>query len=61
MLKMKKTPSNIIFFLHGFLLMFAATFDSMSQSIVIGTPSLGFSQACASSGFNTYKQVILST
>ena len=25
-----------------------------SQSIVIGTPSLGFTQSCASSGFNTY-------
>jgi hypothetical protein len=28
--------------------------QNMTAQIVIGTPSLGFSQACASSSFNTY-------
>lgn len=37
-----------------FILLFIAVTNDISAQIVISTPSLGFSQACASESFNTY-------
>ncbi len=37
-----------------FLFVFLCFFQRIEAQIVIGTPSLGFSQACASPSFNTY-------
>jgi large repetitive protein len=50
---MNITPKRLL--LSVMLMVLLMTCNStLSQSIVIGTPTLGFSQACASSGFNTY-------
>ena len=48
----KTTPVNIILVL--FCLLALAVFNSANAQIVIGTPNLGFSQACASESFNSY-------
>jgi len=47
----KKLAYKLFFGLCIFLL---ATQDKVNAQIVIGQPSLGFSQACASESFNTY-------
>lgn len=46
-----KTACKLIFGLCFFVLV---TQEQLSAQIVIGTPNLGFSQACASESFNTY-------
>lgn len=48
---MNITPKKLLFFL---LWLLCNNCDTFAQTIVIGTPTLGFSQACASPGFNTY-------
>lgn len=47
----KTTLKKIIFVLGIFLLLLSG---EVSAQVVIGTPNLGFSRACASSDFNTY-------
>ena len=44
--------NNKLYFLLYFLILFSQ--EKVNSQIVIGTPNLGFSQACASSNFNTY-------
>lgn len=48
----KTTPANIHHF--GFWLLVFFTFLNTNAQIVISTPNLGFSQACASASFNSY-------
>ncbi|UPQ80491.1 gliding motility-associated C-terminal domain-containing protein [Flavobacterium azooxidireducens] len=49
----KITPRKL-FFSFLFLMLLNSIGNGYAQTIVIGTPSLGFTQACASQGFNSY-------
>jgi membrane carboxypeptidase/penicillin-binding protein PbpC len=49
----KTTPRKLLF--SSLLLMLLSSIGKgYAQTIIIGTPSLGFTQACASQGFNSY-------
>ena len=45
---------NASIFFIGLCLLVLTTQEQLYGQIVIGTPNLGFSQACASESFNTY-------
>ena len=49
-----KTTPRKLFFSSLFLMLLNGIGNGYAQTIVIGTPSLGFTQACASQGFNSY-------
>ena len=49
----KITPRKLLFS-SLFLLLLNSIGSGYAQTIIIGTPSLGFTQACASQGFNSY-------
>lgn len=54
---LKPTITNQIFF--GFCLLLLMIKEPVNAQIVIGTPNLGFSQACASNSFNTYNTTFI--
>ncbi|MEP5254268.1 MAG: gliding motility-associated C-terminal domain-containing protein [Winogradskyella arenosi] len=47
-------PTYLTQFLCGICFFIGAIFSEAKAQIVIGTPNLGFTQACASADFNTY-------
>jgi gliding motility-associated-like protein len=49
-----KITSRKLFFSSLLLMLLSSIGSGYAQTIVIGTPSLGFTQACASQGFNSY-------
>ncbi|MBC3846372.1 gliding motility-associated C-terminal domain-containing protein [Winogradskyella echinorum] len=54
---LKPTIANKILFGLCFLALFVQ--EQLSAQIVIGTPNLGFTQACASESFNTYSTTFI--
>ena len=52
-------PTIVNKLLFGICFLFLVMQERANAQIVIGTPNLGFSQACASESFNTYSTTFI--
>ncbi|MBF8150647.1 gliding motility-associated C-terminal domain-containing protein [Winogradskyella sp. F6397] len=52
-------PTYLSQFIYGICICLAFMFQKANAQIVIGTPNLGFSQACASDSFNTFNTTFI--